>query len=56
MTTNKELADRAEAAIRHLDEMNARAAEAHKAQIAVLDALLAAIDAITGARPKGKTK
>lgn len=50
MTTHKELADRAEAAIRHLAEIDAREAEATKAQIAVLDALLAAIDAITGAR------
>lgn len=56
MATHKELADRAEAAIRHLDAMNASAEEAHKAQIAVLDALLAAIDAITGARTKGEAK
>jgi DNA-binding transcriptional regulator YdaS (Cro superfamily) len=50
----EQLLERAEAAIRHIDAMNARAAETYKAEIAVLDAILAAIDAII--KPKEATK
>jgi hypothetical protein len=46
--TAKRLTDQCDAAIAEIEKMEARAAEAHKGQMAALDAMLALIDSFSG--------